>query len=182
MDMLGSEFEPLPSAKTLLEKGKRVMFLSVEYYSDIPTRLLVFYTKSAPEHLGNALDSVHREGRICDWREPHPETIDLQNCTIPPDRIYPRRPTMTGQACRLEVCEIEYGPFSCDLQWGSNACPGSKNKNDCSGALDSSVLTEIFDCGFNFPSPDNLTPERAMSAIWSWAPGTLHIARSFVHA
>lgn len=121
------------------------MFLSSQYYSDIATRFFLFYT---------------REGRICDWREPHLHRNDFQSCTIPPDRHYRRRETMTGQACRLEVCEIEYGPLSCQTSL----------RKPLAG-LDEDLLKRAFMCGYNFPSPDNLTPSRAAAAIWSWAPG-----------
>lgn len=34
--------------------------------------------------------------------------------------------------------------------------------------LDNALLTKVFGCGYSFPSPDRLTPERAKSIIWSW--------------
>lgn len=38
----------------------------------------------------------------------------------------------------------------------------------CRQVLDDELLTKVFGCGYSFPSPDRLTPERAKSIIWSW--------------
>ena len=37
--------------------------------------------------------------------------------------------------------------------------------------LDEELLPEAVACSLAQPAPDRLTPRRAASAIWSWAPG-----------
>ena len=54
LDMAKLGFRHLPSANTLLRHGKRVMFMSTQYFSNIGIRSFVFYTRYIDCHYMNA--------------------------------------------------------------------------------------------------------------------------------
>eukprot|EP00210_Caulerpa_lentillifera_P004079 g3892.t1 len=134
----------LPSANFLLNHGKRLMFISSMHYDDSKMRSFLFYRK---------------DKWLCGWSEPHMDALDLIQCTLPSIDYTKWVPTMSGTISRLSYCEIRYGPFSCDLKL-----------EDTEPALDNDLLRKVFACGYSFPSPDRISPNRAKAAIWSWAP------------
>jgi hypothetical protein len=93
-----------------------------------------------------------RGSGMCDWREPGLRELDTSTC---------EGGFMQGSLLRTPSCQIQYGPLNCDFAL----------KNDNKPVLDEALLRNVVKCGLNVPAPDLLTPERAGSAVWTWAPG-----------
>lgn len=133
-----------PSVSHLIEGGFRLLFVSASDY-------------------GKDMESMifPRGKAVCNWFEPGLGSIDTTESEC---SIHTRQGTkgfQRGSLIRTPSCEIQYGPLNCDFVW--------KDKN--SPILDESTLPRVLDCGLNVPSPDLITPERAASLIWTWAPG-----------
>lgn len=136
-------YKEWPSIATLREQGFRIFFVSSTNYGEAMTSL------------------IFPRGRdVCNWFEP-----SLKRIHGPPEcTVHSRTGDVafqTGSLIRSPSCEIQYGPLNCDFVW--------KNKN--SPILDEVILPQVLECGLNAPCPDLLTPERAASAVWTWAAG-----------
>lgn len=70
-----------------------------------------------------------------------------------------------GLQSRIDLLEGEWASLRVSQM------AGFSSSAECSPLLDESSLPDVYQCGLNMPSPDLLTPQRAASTIWSWAPG-----------
>lgn len=137
--------EAWPKVADLVVAGKRVMFVSNTDY-------------------GAAMQPyVFSRGQaVCGWTEPGLATVEgVPRCVVDTAGQVEPSPLFGGTLVRVETCELEYGPLNCDFVWHGTNQP----------VLDEETLPALVGCGLNIPAPDLMTPARAASAIWTWAPG-----------
>lgn len=139
-----SMYDSWPSVSHLRDRGFRLLFVSSSDYGEDMEPLI-----------------FPRGRAVCNWFEPSLKNIDTKGpeCSIHTKKG--RRGFQTGSLLRTPSCEIQYGPLNCDFVWMGKNSP----------ILDESTLPRVQGCGLNVPSPDLLTPERASSLVWTWAPG-----------
>jgi len=95
-------------------------------------------------------------GDVCGWTELGLDTFTpYPNCYF--DGLLPNN----NQLIRMGSSEIQYGILNSGGQLGPNT-----------GLLNETTIPGLVVCDLNILSPDNLTPERATSMIWTWSETT----------
>lgn len=92
---------------------------------------------------------------ICDWQEPPLPFVPFPTCRFHRPNIGPLDANRT--IFRPQTSEIVYGFLNADGKIGTNEY-----------LLDETTLPPLVDCGVNIPSPDNITPKRMESTIWTF--------------
>ncbi|CCI47906.1 unnamed protein product [Albugo candida] len=102
---------------------------------------------------------------VCDWSEPSLPLTDYPSCYFKKSNF--SSTSLYGKIDRVLSSELQYGPVNADGKVGWNEY-----------ILDESNLLGVLKCGVNMPSPDNITPARMQSMIWTmareitWTPGS----------
>lgn len=133
-----------PSMDALVGQGRRVMFVSGTDYGDDMAPLI--FSRGHP---------------VCNWTEPALIQLEVEPACQVRRTAAAVQPMLSGRLLRTMTCELVYGPMNCDFIYRGINAP----------LLDEYSLPPLVACGLNMPCPDLLTPQRAASAIWTWAPG-----------
>ncbi|KAL0589384.1 hypothetical protein ABG067_002603 [Albugo candida] len=102
---------------------------------------------------------------VCNWTEPSLPLTDYPNCYFNKSQVFAS--SLYGTIDRVLSSEIQYGLFNSDGQFRQEE-----------NILDERNLLGVLKCGVNIPSPDNITPVRMQSMIWTmarentWSPGS----------
>lgn len=110
---------------------------------------------SATDYGKEMQDLIFTRDQVCHWKEPDLPIAPFPNCTFADGSV-----ANVGVMLRPMSSEIQMGPFNAGGHWGPNV-----------GLINESTLPELIKCNVNYPSPDNVTPKRLESTVWTWAKG-----------
>lgn len=94
---------------------------------------------------------------ICHWKEPDLPLSRYPSCTF---KNGENPLTHPGDIIRAFESELDYVLINGQMDFGPNA-----------QILNESIIPQTLQCGVNYPSPDNITPNRMESFIWAFSKG-----------
>ncbi|TMW64972.1 hypothetical protein Poli38472_009139 [Pythium oligandrum] len=99
-------------------------------------------------------DVLFVKDEICNWTEPQLPFEPYPSCNFPMEHMTPL--DHRHWIFRPETSEIVYGFLNADGHLGDNTY-----------ILNETSIPPMVECGVNIPSPDNITPKRVESTIWT---------------